>query len=114
MLRSVARSWRWAALPLGVLYLVLLAARFRAVIASTNLDADTVAAPVIGELFGSAGPHAHVVLGTFGWYSTLLYELATKWLPLHRVVWEVSPYVMALTGAALTAWSVWQISGRWA
>jgi hypothetical protein len=97
-----------------VLYLVLLATRFGGVIATTNLDADTVSAPVIGELFGSAGPHASIVLGTFGWYSTLLYELATKWLPLHRVVWEVSPYVMALTGAALTAWSVSQIAGRWA
>jgi hypothetical protein len=114
MLRSVARSWRWAALPLGVLYLVLLAARFRAVIATANLDADTVSAPLIGELFGGAGPHASVVLGTFGWYSTLLYELATRSLPLHRQVWEVSPYLMALAGAALTAWSVWQIAGRWA
>jgi hypothetical protein len=114
MVRSVRTSWRWAALPLGVLYLVLLLARFRAVIATTNLDADTVSAPVIGELFGSSGPHASVVLGTFGWYSTLLYELATKWLPLHRQVWDVSPSLMALAGAALTAWSVLQIAGRWA
>jgi hypothetical protein len=97
-----------------VLYLVLLAAQFRGVIATTNLDADTVSAPVIGELFGSAGAHANVVLGTFGWYSTLLFELATKWLPLHRQVWELTPYAMALAGAALAAWSVWQIAGRWA
>jgi hypothetical protein len=114
MFRSLRRSWRWAALPFGVLYLVLLAARFRGVIATSSLDADTVSAPVIGELFGSAGAHATVVLGTFGWYSTLLFELATKSLPFHREVWEVTPYAMALAGAALTAWSVWQIAGRWA
>jgi hypothetical protein len=114
LFRFLRSSWRWAALPLGVLYLVLLAARFRGVIATTSLDADTVSAPVIGELFGGAGAHATVVLGTFGWYSTLLFELATKWLPLHREIWEVAPYVMALAGAALTAWSVWQIAGRWA
>jgi hypothetical protein len=114
LFRSIGRSWRWAALPLGVLYLVLLAARFRGVIATTSLDADTVSASVIGELFGSAGTHATVVLGTFGWYSTLLFELATKWLPLHREIWGIAPYAMALAGAALTAWSVWQIAGRWA
>jgi hypothetical protein len=97
-----------------MVYLVLLAAQFRGVITTTNLDADTVSAPVIGELFGSAGPHASVVLGTFGWYGSLLFELATKWLPLHRQVWELAPYAMALAGAALVAWSVWQIAGRWA
>jgi hypothetical protein len=96
------------------LYLVLLVAQFRGVITTTNLDADTVSAPVIGELFASAGPHATVVLGTFGWYATLLFELATAWLPLHRQIWELAPYAMALAGAALTAWAVGQIAGRFA
>ncbi|MGA2013399.1 MAG: hypothetical protein ABSH51_23085, partial [Solirubrobacteraceae bacterium] len=59
--RSVAGWWRWAALPLGVLYLVLLATRFRDVVATANLDADTVSAPVIGQLFASAPAHAGVV-----------------------------------------------------
>jgi hypothetical protein len=108
------RSWRWVAIPLGVLYLVFLVAQFGSVIASTYLDADTVSAPVIGQLFASAPAHATVVLGEFGWYATLLFELATKWLPLHRQVWEVTPYVMALAGAALAAYSVWEIAGRWA
>jgi hypothetical protein len=114
LFRSVLTGWRWAALPFGVIYLVLLATQFRGILATTNLDADTVSAPVIGELFGSAGPHASVVLGTFGWYASLLFELATKWLPLHRQIWEVAPYAMALAGVALMAWSVWQIAGRWA
>jgi hypothetical protein len=102
------------ALPFGVLYLVLLAVQFHAVIVTTNLDADAVSAPVIGQLFGAAPGHASVVLGEFGWYATLLFELATKWLPFHRQIWEATPYAMALAGAALAAWSVWQVSGRWA
>ena len=114
VLRPVLTRWRWAAVPLGALYLILLAARFRGVVATTNLDADAVSGPVIGEFFGWAGPHAHVVLGTFGWYSTLLFELATKFLPLHRAVWEIAPYLMAMTGVGLAAWSVWQVAGRWA
>ena len=112
--RSPQHLWRWAAVPFGVTYLILLAIQFGDVIGATNLDADAVSAPVIGQLFGAAGPHANVVLGEFGWYATLLFELGTKWLPAHLQVWEAMPYAMALAGAALAAWSVWQVAGPWA
>jgi hypothetical protein len=109
---AVRRRWRWAALPFGVVYLVLLAVNYHSIIGTAYLDADTVSAPVIGQLLGSASPHSHVVLGEFGWYSTVLFLLVTRWLPLHREIWEVAPYLMALAGAALAAWSVWQVAGR--
>ncbi len=109
---AARRRWRWAALPFGVVYLVLLAVNYHGIITTAYLDADTVSAPVIGQLFSAASPHAHIVLGEFGWYSTLLFLLATKWLPLHREIWELAPYAMALAGAALAAWSVWQVAGR--
>jgi hypothetical protein len=114
MPRAFLSRWRWAALPFGALYLVLLAAQFRGIVTATYLDADAVSAPVIGQLFGDAPAHANVVLGEFGWYSTLLFDLATKWLPFHRQIWEGAPYLMALAGAGLAAWSVWQVAGRWA
>jgi hypothetical protein len=101
-------------LPFGVTYLVLALAHYHAIIATAYLDADTVSAPVIGQLFGSAPAGAHVVLGEFGWYATLLFLLATKALPLHRQVWEVAPYVLAFAGVVLTAWSVWVLAGRFA
>jgi hypothetical protein len=113
-LGSVPRWTWWAALPLGVIYLILLAHQFDAAIRATNLDADAASGPVIGELFGAAPAHANVVLGEFGWYATLLFDLATKWLPAHRQVWEAAPYAMALVGAGLAAWSVWQVAGAWA
>ncbi|HEV3128689.1 MAG TPA: hypothetical protein VGY32_06885 [Solirubrobacteraceae bacterium] len=102
----------WAAVPFAAVYLILLAVQFGSVITSSSLDADAVSAPVIGQLFGAAPAHAHVVLGTFGWYSTLLFELATKWVPFHRQVWEAAPYAMALASAGLIAWSVYVIAGR--
>ncbi len=114
MWRSIVRNWRWAAVPFGVLYLILLVLRFRGIVTAANLDADAVSAPVIGELFSRAPTSAHVVLGEFGWYSSLLFLLATKWLPAHRHVWEIAPYAMALAGAGLTAWSVWQVAGPFA
>ena len=75
---------------------------------------DAASGPVIGELFGAAPSRAHEVRGTFGWYATLLFYLATKWLPYHRQVWEAAPLAMALAGAGLTAWSVSQVATRWA
>jgi hypothetical protein len=107
-------GWRWAPLLLLGVYLGLLLGQLPGVVAATERDADAVSAPVIGELFGSAGAHAHVILGTFGWYATLLAELATKWLPAHRELWEYGPYALALAGAALVAWSAGQVAGRWA
>ena len=113
-LDSIRRWTWWAALPLGVMYLIMLAHQLDAAIRATNLDADAVSGPVIGELFGAAPAHANVVLGEFGWYATLLFDLATKWLPAHRQIWVATPYAMALAGAGLAAWSVWQVAGRWA
>ncbi len=111
---NAPRWTAWVALPFAVVYLILLAHQLDAAITATNLDADAASGPVIGELFGAAPAHANVVLGEFGWYATLLFDLATKWLPGHRQIWEAAPYAMALTGAALAAWSVWQVAGRWA
>jgi hypothetical protein len=112
--RGFLRWTWWAALPFGLLYLILLAHQLDSAIRITNLDADAASGPVIGELFGAAPAHANVVLGTFAWYSTLLFDLATKWLPYHRTVWEAAPYAMVVAGAALTAWSVSQVASRWA
>ena len=111
--RFLRWTW-WAALPFGLLYLILLAHQLDTAIRITNLDADAASGPVIGQLFGAAPAHANVVLGTFAWYSTLLFDLATKWLPYHRQVWEAAPYAMSVAGAALTAWSVAQVASRWA
>ncbi|MGO9909095.1 MAG: hypothetical protein ACLP4R_05425 [Solirubrobacteraceae bacterium] len=108
------RYTRWAALPFALVYLILMAHRLEGAIVSTNLDADAASAPVISQLFGVAPAHANVVLGEFGWYATLLFDLATKWLPHHRQVWEGAPYAMALAGAGLAASSVWQVAGKWA
>lgn len=100
-------------LLLGVAYLVALAAQSSQLVASVYRDADAASAPVIGELFG-ASPHSHVLLGQMAWFSTLIFELATRSLPLHRQIWEVAPYAMALASAALVAWGSWRVAGRWA
>ena len=103
-------------LPIVVvaMYLVTLVVRLRTLLATTYLSADSASAPVIGELFDGRGPHSIVTLGHVPWFSTLLFELGTRWMPLHRQIWEGAPYLLALLSAALVAWGAWRVYGRWA
>jgi hypothetical protein len=114
ILGRVYRLWPWLPLPVGVAYLLLLLVKFNQIVAATYLNADAASAPVIGELFGGAPAHRQVFLGQMGWFSTLLFELATRSLPLHRQLWETVPYAMALASVAMIAWAVWRVAGRWA
>jgi hypothetical protein len=106
--------WQWAPLPIGAAYLLVLAVKFNDIVANVYLNADAASAPVIGELFGGVPGQRQVILGQMGWFSTLLFELATRSLPHHRQIWEGAPYAMALASVALIAWATWRVAGRWA
>ncbi|MGA7705680.1 MAG: hypothetical protein WB998_12380 [Solirubrobacteraceae bacterium] len=108
------RLWPWLPLPVGAAYLVLLLVKFNQIVAATYLNADAASAPVMGELFGGSPAHRQVFLGQMGWFSTLLFELATRSLPAHRQLWETVPYAMALASVAMIAWATWRVAGRWA
>jgi hypothetical protein len=106
--------WQWAPVPVGAAYLFVLAIKFNEIVASVYLNADAASGPVIGELFGGSPAHRAVILGQMGWFSTLMFELATRSLVLHRQIWEGMPYAMALASVALIAWGAWRVAGRWA
>jgi hypothetical protein len=104
----------WTPLLVVAAYLITLATEFNQLLASSYLNADAASAPVIGELFDERTGHPLVILGHLGWFSTLLFELGTQWMPLHRQIWEAAPYAMALCSAALVGWGAWRVAGRWA
>lgn len=108
------RLWPWLPLPVGVAYLLLLLVKFNQIVAATYLNADAASAPVIGELFAGSPAHRQVFLGQMGWFSTLIFELITRSLPLHRQLWETVPYAMALTSVLLIVAASWRVAGRWA
>lgn len=112
--REPIRALTWVLCALVVAYLITVAVEFSQIVASIYRDADAASAPVIGQLLGGAPAHRDVVLGQMLWVSTLLFELATRWLPLHREIWEAAPYAMALASAALLGWGSWKVYGRWA
>jgi hypothetical protein len=110
----IGSLWPWAPVPIAAAYLLVLAVKFKEILANVYLNADAASAPVIGELFGGLPAQREVILGQMGWYSTLLFEIATRWMPLHREIWEAAPYAMALASVALITWSAWRVGGRWA
>jgi hypothetical protein len=95
-------------------WLGLLFASFGAIVEVIYANADISSAPVIGELFPSAPSDASTVLGYHPWYTTLWFELATRWVPFHRELWEVGPWVAAVAGIMLVAWSAAKVAGQWA
>jgi hypothetical protein len=111
-LHLLRRYWVWSPILLALVYLLLLVTQLGDVIGATYLNADAASAPVIGSLAGHGS--GQIVLGDLPWYSTLLFELATRGLPLHRQLWEAAPYAMALASIVLVAGALWHVAGRWA
>ncbi len=113
-LRSVPWRDRLHLLPLAiaVVYLIVLVGEFRYLVTATNWNSDSASSSVIAESLGAQPGRPSVALGQFGWYVTLWFDLATKWLPGHRQIWQAAPYAMALAGIALIAWSTLRVAGR--
>lgn len=101
------------AVAVAAAWAIVLLADFGAVLAHVYSDRDIVSAPVIGELYGEAHG-SQVVLGYLPWYTALWFELLTRWLPFHREVWELAPWVCSVAAVAIVAWATAKAAGRWA
>ncbi len=105
--------WPWSFLPLGLVYVVIAWSHFNHMLVNTFGSSDASSAPVLGELDPSRVV-GHVVLAILPFFSTLIFEDATRWLPLHREVWAIGPYLLGVVSIALMSWASWRIAGRWA
>lgn len=105
--------WMWSFLPLAALYAVLLLAHLGHLLVNVYGDSDASSAPVLGEFY-AARAGGKVIMANLPWFSTLIFELATKWLPAHREIWEIGPYLVGLLSIALMTWTAWRVAGRWA
>ena len=109
-LLSYARWLLWLPAALAAAYVVIMASQYGQLTAAINLSGDSASALMIGQLFD----HGRVTLGNMAWYSVLLFELATRWLPAHRQIWEATPWAMVLASAGLIGWATGRLAGRWA
>ncbi len=111
--RISADLWRWSFLPLCLLYIVLVGVHLSHIITNVYGNADASSAPVLGEFYASRAG-SNVIMANLPWFSTLIFELSTKWLPAHRQIWEIGPYLVGLMSIVLMAWTAWRVAGRWA
>jgi hypothetical protein len=111
-MRQAARRWPYLPLAIACAYLVVLLVHLKAIIVSLAGDADVVVPHELAKLMSSHS--GTIVLGDSPWYSTLLFERATRWLPFYRALWDLAPFVATAISFAAVAWSVWRVAGRWA
>ena len=109
-----SEAWRWTPLAFAALYAVVLVATLPSIVAAIYRNADVAAAPEIGQLSAKAPDFAQTILGNAPWYSALWFEQLTRWVPGHRTLWELAPWVLTLAGIGLVAWATARIAGWWA
>jgi hypothetical protein len=98
-------------LALAAVYVVLLIVRFPQLIGWLNGDADYASAYVLPEMI----VHGHtggVLMSTQGAWASLWFGLATASLSFHRVLWEISPALIALLSALVVGWTTARVATR--
>jgi len=98
-------------LALAAVYVVLLIVRFPQLIGWLNGDADYASAFVLPEMI----VHGHtggVMMSTQGAWASLWFGLATASLSFHRVLWEISPALVALLSALVVGWTTARVATR--
>ena len=102
---------RWLPALAVAAYVATVVALWHELVTNNNWDTDAVAKLVIAERLRGSGP---VEISHYGEWTTLLWLLATRWIPSHRDVWAATGYAFMLLAAALLCWATWRVAGRWA
>jgi hypothetical protein len=99
--------------PAALTFAILLAGSIARVGDALMWNADYVTPQLVAESIRADGM-SETVLGTFGPYTTILFDVLTEDLPGHRRIWLVWPLLLALAGVALMARCSWRLAGPWA
>lgn len=95
---------RIACVAVGAFLLYFLA-RLRAVLGTTYANSDNASGLVLAEFLGDKG-NGYVALGDYLWLEPLYAMHFTRWLPSHRVAWELAPYAIWTLTVGMVWWSV--------
>jgi hypothetical protein len=94
-----------AALVSVAVFLVWSAIRIDGLLAVLYQNSDVASAPVLAEFMGERGS-GQVTLGYYPWLEPLYALHLTRWLPDHRVAWEILPFAIYAATIALVGWTV--------
>jgi hypothetical protein len=111
-LLRIRERWRYLPLAIAGVYLIVLVTQFAAIVRTVYQNADAAAPLQLAELLSAHS--GTVVLGQSPWYSTLLFDVATRGIPFYRVLWDLTPFIVTGISFAAIVWSTWRVAGRWA
>jgi hypothetical protein len=94
-----------AALITVAIFLVWSAIRIHGLLAVLYQNSDIASAPVMAQLLGERGS-GEATLGYYPWLEPLYALHLTRWLPDHRVAWEILPFAVLGATIALVGWTV--------
>jgi len=92
-------------------YVVLVVVKFPAIVRALYWNSDAAGAFVLAELIPG---HGTIEIPRFGWWTSLWWLLATRHLPGHEHLWEITAYPFALATAVIVGWATARVAGRWA
>lgn len=104
-------AFRVAPVAAALVYLYVLIRRLPDIVSQLTWNPDYVSQMTIADWVATSGlPHRAVViqLGYF-WF-----DLATRPIPFHLVVWEYAPSLMAALTLIAIAWTAWRLAGPFA
>ena len=98
-----------------IAYGVLLAFGLERVLAAVYSNSDAASPSVIAQCFGTRDcGGGRISLGHIGYYTTLWFDLLTRALPSHRLIWQLGPYALSVAAALILGWTVYRLAGAWA
>ncbi len=99
----------------AVAYGILLALGLERALAAVYSNSDAASPSVIAQCLGTRDcGGGQATLGHIGYYTTLWFDLLTRSLPFHRIVWQFGPYALSLAAALILGWTVYRLAGAWA
>jgi hypothetical protein len=101
----------WLPAVTAAAYVVLVVLKFPAIVRALYWNSDAAGAFVLAELIPG---HGTIEIPRFGWWTSLWWLLATRHLPGHEHLWEITAYPFALATAAIVGWATARVAGRWA
>jgi hypothetical protein len=102
---SLERLATWVALAAVGVFLVWSLAEIHGLLGVIYSNSDNASAPVMAEFLPDRGSGL-VTLGNYPWLEPLYLLHLTRWLPSHRVAWEIEPFVIYALTVALVGWTV--------
>ncbi len=111
--RNRRNLWWWLPVALAGVYALVLIPELPTVIAHLWWSADTGAAGAVAQIYSHPPSGQYIVIGDHGWYEALSFNVLTRGLPAHRLLWYGAPVAVWVITIALVGVSAGRAFGRY-